>query len=91
LKILNIRQHGRHELDSLSKRATPAVWTKYSLASTVIKLYNSSDAYIVKALRESSYVNDRMPYKDKFFGKFKYKVGRQSLPNRIGSIFSDIK
>jgi hypothetical protein len=90
LKVYNIRLFGRQELDAMSKRATPKQWTRYSLASAVIKLYNFSDTNVANLLRDTSYVNDRMPLKARFFDRAKYKIGRQSLPNRIEHIFSNI-
>ena len=80
----------RTEIDEISGRATPAQWARYSLASTVITLYTSSDTNIAIHLRQSAYVNDRMPFRAKFIDYSRLKIGRQSLPNRIGPLFSKI-
>jgi hypothetical protein len=80
----------RSELDEESKRATPLEWSKYCIASTVIKLYNRSDTRIGELLRTSAYVNDRLPYKAKFLDTSRMKIGRQSLPSRIGPLFANI-
>jgi hypothetical protein len=80
----------RSELDKLSKRATPLEWSKYSITSTVIKLFNNSDTNIAILLRDSVYVNDRKPKKGKFLDKSRLKVGKQSLPYRIGPIFANL-
>ena len=53
-------------------------------------LYTTSNTDIAEHLRSSSYVNDRMPYKARFFDRSRLKIGRQSLPNRIGSVISKI-
>jgi hypothetical protein len=80
----------RDELDKLSKRATPVEWANYSIAATVIKLFNSSDCNIANALRSSVYINDRTPGRGKFIDRSRLKIGRQSLPYRIGPLFSRI-
>ncbi len=85
-----IRQHSRDELDALSRRASPSQWARYIVASTVIKLFNNSDSNIADVIRRNAYINDRMPLKAKFIDKSRLKIGRQSLPNRIGPIFSKI-
>lgn len=80
----------RTELDKASRRATPSEWANFSTASTVIKLFNSSDTEIGCFLRESVYINDRQPGRGKFIDKSRLKVGRQALPYRIGPIFAKI-
>jgi hypothetical protein len=78
----------RSELDKMSKRATPTEWAQYSIASTVIKLYNTSDTNIGQALRNSVYINDRLPGRGKFIDQSRLRIGKQALPNRIGPTFS---
>ncbi len=80
----------RIDLDKESMRATPSEWGKYIVCSTTIKLYNSSDTNIGQLLRSSAYVNDRMPYRARFIDGSRLKIGRQSLPFRIGPLFSNI-
>lgn len=80
----------RKDLDKISKRATPVQWSRYIVASTVIKLYTSSDTNIAELLRSNAYVNDRMPRKARFSDRSRLKIGRQSLQNRIGPLFSHI-
>ena len=77
----------RSEIDKLTKRATPVEWAQYSVALTIIKLFNQSDTNIMQALQEAVYVNDRMPGKGRFVDRLRLKVGKQSLPNRIRLFF----
>ncbi len=91
LRIRDIRSKSRNELDQLSARATPMQWSYYTLASTVIKLFVLSDTNVANLLRDVAYINDRIPHKARFIDNSRYKIGRQSLPNRIGHIFSKIK
>jgi hypothetical protein len=79
------------ELDAKTKRSTPVEWSKYIIASTVIKLYNRSDTNIAVLLRSSPYINDRMPQRAKFLDTLRLKIGRQSLPSRIRPLFADLK
>jgi hypothetical protein len=65
-------------------------WASYSVASTVIKLFNGSDTDIGNFLRETVYINDRLPGRGKFIDKSRLRIGRQSLPYRIGPIFSKL-
>ncbi len=80
----------RSELDSETKRAKPLEWAKYIMSSTVIKLYNKSDTNIAKILRNSAYVSNRLPLHAKFIDRSRLCVGRQTLPYRIGHLFSKI-
>jgi hypothetical protein len=80
----------RAELDRITKRATPLEWAKYSIASTVIKLYNRSNTDMAGIIRTSAYVNDRVPLRAKFIDRSRLKIGKQSIINRIGPIFSSI-
>jgi hypothetical protein len=89
--VVGFHVRKRSEIDLMTKRAKPPEWARYSIASTVIKLYNSSDTNIAKTLRSSAYVNDRLPRRAKFIDQSKFKVGKQSLPNRIGYLFSKMK
>jgi hypothetical protein len=88
--LKDYKKRKRSLVDADAKRATPAEWSRYTMASTVIKLFNSSDTNIAKAIRESSYINDRLPRKAKFMDHSRLKVGRQSIYNRIGSILNKI-
>jgi exonuclease III len=80
----------RTDLDVECRRATPVEWSKYIIASTVIKLYNFSDTNIARALRDAAYVNDRLPFRAKFIDRSRLKVGKQSIQNRVGPLFSKI-
>ena len=80
----------RVDLDKESMRATPAEWGRYIICSTTIKLYNTSDTNIGQLLRKTAYLNDRMPYRARFIDGSKLKIGRQSLPYRIGPLFANI-
>ena len=81
----------RKDLDKRSARATPVEWASYITASTVIKLYNKSDTNIATQIRDAAYINDRMPGIAKFIDKSRLKIGKQTLTNRIGPIFSATK
>jgi hypothetical protein len=87
LRIRDIRSKNRLELDFLSSRATPAQWSNYTLASTIIKLFTVSDTNIAVHLREVAYINDRLPYRARFIDRSRHKIGRQSISNRIGHLF----
>jgi hypothetical protein len=47
-------------------RATPFKWGNYYIASTVIRLYNTSDTRIADRLRSAAYINDRLPHGARF-------------------------
>ncbi len=83
-------QLSRVEIDSMMKRAAPFEWANYSIASSVIWLHNSSDSCIANELRSAAYVNDRLPYRARFFDASKLKIGRQALKSRISNIFKRI-
>ncbi len=68
----------RSVIDKESGRATPSQWGSYILASTSVKLYTASDTRIAKLLRETAYVNDRLPFRPKF-------IDRSRLKNRQAS------
>ena len=80
----------RVEFDKLSKSATPVEWAHYAIASATIKLFNTLDTNIARALRDSIHVNDRLPGRGKFIDKSRQKIGRQSLPYIIGPIFGNM-
>jgi hypothetical protein len=84
------RRRSKRDLNLESKRATPAEWGMYSVVSTVIKLYNSSNTNISNLIRQSAYVNDRLPRRAKFIDRSRLVVGRQSIYNRIGPLFAKI-
>ncbi len=80
----------RVELDKLSRRTTLVEWDQYSIASTLIKLYNASDTDIRRTLWEAVYINDRLPGQGKFTNQSRLKINRQSLPYRIRPTFATI-
>jgi hypothetical protein len=51
-------------------------------------MFNSSDTEMGQLLRRSVYINDRNPGKGRFIDKSRLKIGRQSLPHRIGPTFA---
>ncbi len=81
----------RSELSKISKCATPTEWAQYSIAATVIKPFNSSYTDIRQYLKTSVYINDRLPQRGKFIDKSRLKIGRQSLPYRIGPTFAKLE
>jgi hypothetical protein len=80
----------RADIDHQTKRATPSEWARYSITSTVIKLYNESETTITKLLRSTAYVNDRLPRRAKFIDKSRLKIGRQTILHRIGPLFASL-
>jgi hypothetical protein len=84
------RAISRRDIDSMTKRATPTEWAKYSIASMVIHLYNNSDTLVANLLRAAAFVNDRLPRRAKFMDRSRLKIGKQSIVNRIGPIFASI-
>jgi len=88
--LRDYKKRKRRIIDQESKRATPAEWSRYTLASTVIRLFNKSDTNIAITLRQHAYINDRLPMKAKFMDFSRLKIGRQSIYNRIGSIINKI-
>jgi len=80
----------KDELNVLSGRATPEEWSKYTVASTVIKMMAISITPMAEKLRKRAYINDRCPGRATFIDRSKNKIGKQSLPNRL-SFFKDIK
>ena len=48
----------------------------YAIASTTIKLFNTSDTNIARALCDSVYVYDRLLGNGKFIDKSRLKIGR---------------
>jgi len=72
-----------------AKRATLKQWARYIVAKTGIKLYNQGNTRIGHVLRQNSYVNDRNPDRETFFGDARNKVGRNCLLNKL-HIFNEI-
>jgi len=84
------RKVPRAVLNIISKRATPKQWARYTVAKTIIKLYNQNCTRLSTLLRKNSYVNDRNPGRAVFFGDAKRKIGRNCILNKL-HIFNDIK
>jgi len=77
------RRIPRVMLNIISKRATPRQWADYSIANAAINLINTSNTRIADELRANIYINDRLPRRGSFIDKSAYRVGRQSLTNRL--------
>ncbi len=80
----------RIDINKDTKRAIPAKWGHYIASSTAIKLYKTSDTNIENYLRDSAYVNDRLPFRPKFISSSRLTIRRQSLPYRVGPLFLEI-
>jgi len=52
-------EYTNYALNIISKGARPYQWARYSVAKTVIKLFNIRSTRIGQMLRQNSYVNDR--------------------------------
>jgi hypothetical protein len=77
-------------LDNIG-RVGPELWSKYITASTVIKILR--DGHPVRlndSILKNIYVNDRSK-SIKFFDRSHFKAGKQSINNRLGDIFQEIK
>ena len=48
------------------------------------------DSKLIALLLSSAYINDRQPGKAKFIDNSRLKIGKQSIINRIGPIFSKL-
>jgi hypothetical protein len=74
----------RTELTELCKRATPEQWTKFIIASRVIKIMRDRNpTHLYESLTKAYFEERRYPGIGLFFDLSKTKVGRQSLPNRL--------
>jgi len=56
----------RSVLDTISQRATPAEWARYTVASTAIHLINKSTTRQATELKQKMYINERMPQRSRF-------------------------
>jgi len=70
------------ELDRICKRATPRQWSNYITSKTAIKLFRSYTR-IAQDLRNSAYINDRMPKRATFRDSSRLKIGSQQFKNRL--------
>jgi len=71
-----LKSQSNRRLDTISGRATPAQWAKYTVAFTAIKLINQSNTRLTNELRSRMYINDRVSRKCKFFNSARTKVGQ---------------
>jgi len=78
----------RPMLDTISQRATPAQWARYTVASTAIHLVNNSTTRLAKDLKNKMYINDRMPQRCRFFNSARTKIGKQCFINRLDCVNS---
>jgi len=83
------KENTRSALNIIAKRATPKQWSRYTLAKTVIKLFNPGNTRL-GLLRQNSYINDRNPGRASFFVDAKKKIGRNCLLNKL-CFFNGIK
>lgn len=75
----------REKLDILCQRASPKQWSKYAIASIVIKcLTSNKPTNLVNFLRETMYIDQRFPDAAKFYDNSRRKIGKQKLGNNLG-------
>ncbi len=78
------RRINREKLDILSSRAAPRQWSKYSIASLVIKiLRDRSPSGLHDLLKETYYEERRHVGIGKFFDNSKGKIGKQKFGNNL--------
>ncbi len=78
------RRINREKLDEKSKRASPKQWSKYSIASIVIKILRDKiPSGLHTILNETLYEEKRHPGLGKFYDNSKGKIGKQKLGNNI--------
>jgi len=81
--VIRDPKQSRHILDTISRRATPAQWARYTVASTAIHIIDGSYTRLVEELRNKMYVNGRMHKKSKFLNTARTKIGQQCFAKRI--------
>jgi len=83
------RRMHRADLDEIG-RARPSTWSKYMVASRVIKIINCGFPHrLNQYLKSNSYVERRRPGRLKFYDGSRTVPGRQTLKNRAGSCLND--
>jgi len=66
------------------KRVTPSEWVRYSLASTVMKVYKHREpVYLYMSLNETLFTVRRKPSKWHFYDNGKGKIGRQKICTKL--------
>ena len=87
LRLVCNDHHSRISRIKLSKelqRATPLEWSRYCLASTVIKVCREqAPEGLNNQVHENMYFERRNPERAKFFDNSKIKIGRQKLSCRL--------
>ena len=81
----------RSVLDEVG-RARPTTWSKYSTASTAIKILRDKvPVRLHRHLKDTLYYERRASNVIKFFDKSSKRVGRQAFGNRLKTVFEEIK
>jgi len=74
----------REKLDVLWQRASPKQWSKYAMASIVIKtITNQEPQGVYNLIKETLYTERRFPEVAKFYNNAKGKIGRQKIGNNL--------
>jgi len=88
-KIGDYRQEiPKATLNQISGRATPRQWSKYITSLMAIKLIDNYCIRISKDLKDSLYINDRLPKRGKFINKANTRIGNHSLRNWLQDLNS---
>ena len=74
----------RWKLTKELKRATPLEWSRYAVASSVLKINrNKMPVNLYNLIQDNLYFERRYPSLAKFFDSSKSKIGKQSLDCRL--------
>jgi hypothetical protein len=74
----------REKIDVICQRASPKQWSKYAIASSVIKcISNGQPVLLVEFIKETLYIERRSPGIGKFYDNSKGKIGKQKLGNNL--------
>jgi len=74
----------REMLDITCQRSNPKQWSKYSMASLVMKIHrDKKPKYLYETLMRTFYTERRSPGLAKFYDNSKGKIGRQRFGNNL--------
>ncbi len=81
----------REKLDIECQRASPKQWSKYAIATVVIKCLKAKEPTILYGIiTETLYTERRYPHVGKFYSNARDKIVRQKLGNNL-EFFNTIK
>jgi hypothetical protein len=78
------RTKKKQVIDSLCKRATPRMWSRYAVASIAIKILRDEQPIRLRdAIISNMVIERRKQRQGRFFDASRLKIGRQSISNRL--------